>query len=100
MYGLGKVNARQQAQQDARQARALEKQAIDDQIRLTKAQTAADVKLQKAGVQYLPAAATAAATAADSDSIGKFVKALPWVLGGAVVLGGLYFILRKKGGSQ
>lgn len=93
-YGMGALLTRAQRQQAQ-----LDKQATNNAIRLLKAQTAADAKLRKVDVQYLPAQAQAQATVADSESTGKFVKAIPWVLGGAVVLGGLYFILRKKGGA-
>lgn len=94
-YGMGSLLTRAQRQQAQ-----LDKMATANQIKLIKAQAAADAKLKKADVQYLPAQAAAQATVADSESTGKFVQALPWVLGGAVVLGGLYFILRKKGGSK
>lgn len=104
MFGMGKAPNRNRNLRyltpEQRQQVILERERLQAELARLKAQTTSDVKLGKSAVALLPAQASAEATMADSAATGQFVKALPWIIGGAVALIGLYFVTRKKDGGR
>lgn len=80
---------------DQRAQVALEREATRRQIQLLMAQAKADLKTAKAQTLLLPAQAAAQTSVQDSESTGKLVRALPWVLGAVAVVGVVYFMRRK-----
>lgn len=109
-YGLGAMTARQRQRQRAanraltaeqRAAIALQRAETTDYLRRLRADVKADVKRTDATVALLPAQAAADTSIADSESTGKLVRALPWILGVGAVGIVLYMLAkRKKGGDS
>ena len=74
----------------------LSREKLRQDIQLLNAQAKAGLKEAKAQAITLPAQSAAQATVQDSESTGKLVKALPWVLGAAAVLGAILLMRRKQ----
>lgn len=83
---------KQQAKIDINVAKAL------NTIQLNQLRTESAASRVDAENQALTAPLNTSATieASDADARSKLVKAVPWVLGGLVVLGGLYMLKRRS----
>lgn len=69
-------------------------------IRETKAGTASSVALQRAAAEatqiVAPIQSQAVVDQSSADATARLVKALPWIIGGVVVVGAVVMLRRKK----
>lgn len=81
---------------EQRAALVLQRAETADYLKRLKADVMADVKRTGATVALLPAQAAADTAIADSESTGKLVRALPWLLGAGAAAFLLYIVTRKR----
>lgn len=93
---LGKTNMRVLSREQKADV-FLAREKLRQEIALLNAQSKAGIREAKAQTILLPAQSAAQATVQDSESTGKLVKALPWVLGAVAVLGAILLMRRKPG---
>lgn len=62
------------------------------------------VQIQRAATEsqqlLAPIASDAAVATSDAESRAKLIRALPWIIGGVVVIGGIVYLRKRKGRSS